>query len=117
MSVHSQMQVLATYADATYISDATTGIPHTAECSGTNWAYFCWNDTECIENDASNSSSITESIFVAAVTSLPSRCLAMTRRCAHTQAENNTRRMKYAIEKGSGAMIYIPSLVHPFNSW
>jgi hypothetical protein len=42
-------------------------------------AYFPWQDTESIENDFSNNSSIVACVFVAAVTFLPSRCLATTR--------------------------------------
>jgi hypothetical protein len=38
--------------------------------------YFPWYDTGHIENDASNDSSIVACVFVAAVTFLPSRCLA-----------------------------------------
>jgi hypothetical protein len=39
-------------------------------------AYFCWYDTDHIENDASNNSSIVACVFVTAITFLPSRCLA-----------------------------------------
>jgi hypothetical protein len=38
-----------------------------------------WYDTGHIQNDASNNSSIVASVFVTAVTFLPSRCLATTR--------------------------------------
>jgi hypothetical protein len=41
-------------------------------------AYFPWYDTGHIENDASNNSSVVMCVFVTAVTSLPSRCLATT---------------------------------------
>jgi hypothetical protein len=40
-------------------------------------AYFPWYDTGHIENHASNNSYIVACVFVAAVTFLPSRCLAM----------------------------------------
>jgi hypothetical protein len=39
-------------------------------------AYFPINDTDHVENDASNNSSIVAYVFVAAVTFPPSRCLA-----------------------------------------
>jgi hypothetical protein len=41
-------------------------------------AYFPWYDTDRIENDVSNNSSIVACVFVAAATFLPSRCLATT---------------------------------------
>jgi hypothetical protein len=64
--------------------------------------------------------------FVAAGTSLPSRCLAKKGGMHFTEPlSSNDRRnthnrhtdcweefMKYAIEIGSGAMMYIPSLVN-----
>jgi hypothetical protein len=40
-------------------------------------AYFPWYDTDHIENDVSNNSSIVACVFVTAVTFLPSRFLAM----------------------------------------
>jgi hypothetical protein len=39
--------------------------------------YFPWYDTDHIENDVSNNSSIVACVFVTMVTFLPSRCLAM----------------------------------------
>jgi hypothetical protein len=39
-------------------------------------AYFPWYDTDRIENDVSNNSSIVACVFVIAVTFLPGRCLA-----------------------------------------
>jgi hypothetical protein len=39
-------------------------------------AYLSWYDTGHIENDASNNYSSVACVFVAAVTFLPSRCLA-----------------------------------------
>jgi hypothetical protein len=39
-------------------------------------AYFPWYETDHIENDASNNSSIVACVFVTAVTFVPSRCLA-----------------------------------------
>jgi hypothetical protein len=41
--------------------------------------HFPWHDTDRIEDDVSNSSSIVACVFVAAVTFLPSRCLATIR--------------------------------------
>jgi hypothetical protein len=38
-------------------------------------AYFPWYDTDPIENDVSNNSSIVACVFVTAVTFLPSSCL------------------------------------------
>jgi hypothetical protein len=39
-------------------------------------AYIPWHDTDRIENEASNNISIVACVLVAAVTFLPSRCLA-----------------------------------------
>jgi hypothetical protein len=61
-----------------------------------------WYDADRIENDASNNSSIAACVFVAAVTFLPSRCLA---------TDWWEVFMKYAVQMGSGAMIYIPSFM------
>jgi hypothetical protein len=43
------------------------------------WPTFLWYDMDRIENDASNNSSVDASVFVAAVTFLPSRYLATIR--------------------------------------
>jgi hypothetical protein len=60
-----------------------------------------------IENYESNNSSIVACVFVATVTLLPSHCLAT--------VGGNTYRwegfMKYVIEMGSSAMMYIPSFI------
>jgi hypothetical protein len=61
-----------------------------------------------IENDESNNSSIVACVFVAAVTFLPSRCLS-TYTYRHTDWWEAF--MKYAVKKGLGNMIYIPSLM------
>jgi hypothetical protein len=42
-------------------------------------AYFPWYDTDHIENDASNNSSVVAYVFVTAVTFQLSRCLAAIR--------------------------------------
>jgi hypothetical protein len=42
-------------------------------------AYVPWYDTDRIENDASNNSSIVSCVFIATVTFLPIRCLATLR--------------------------------------
>jgi hypothetical protein len=82
--------------------------------------YFPWYDTDRIENDASNNSSIVACVFVATVTFSPSRCLATIRgyTCRHTDWWEGF--MTYAFEMGSGASIYIPSfikMVQAFKSW
>jgi hypothetical protein len=70
-------------------------------------AYFLWYDTDRIENDASNNS-IVARVFVAAVKSLPSRCLA-------TIGGYTYRLMggifNSAVEMGSCAVIYVPSFI------
>jgi hypothetical protein len=53
-------------------------------------AYFLWYDTDGIENDASNNSSIVACVFVAAVTFIPSRCLE-TIRDTHIDTETDGR--------------------------
>jgi hypothetical protein len=58
-------------------------------------AYFPWYDTDHIEIDTSNNSSILACVFVTAVTFLPSRCLATIRgflpnRCLATIWEIHT---------------------------
>jgi hypothetical protein len=56
-------------------------------------------------------SSIVACVFVAARTCLPSRCLAMIRGYIYRHTDWWEGFMKYAVEMGSGAMIYIPSFV------
>jgi hypothetical protein len=41
-------------------------------------AYFPWYDTDRIENDVFNNSSIVACVFITVVTFLPSRCLPTT---------------------------------------
>jgi hypothetical protein len=55
-------------------------------------AYFPWYDTGHIENNASNNSSIVACVFVTAVTSLPSRCLAKLGGFFTEPLPNNERR-------------------------
>jgi hypothetical protein len=84
-------------------------------------AYFPWYDTDHIENDVSNNSSIVPCAFVTAVTFLlsqclatigeylPSRCIATIRGYTHTDWWEGL--MRYAVEMGSGAVIYVPSFI------
>jgi hypothetical protein len=50
-------------------------------------------------------------VFVAEVTFLLSRCLATIRGYAYRQTDKWKGFMKYAVEKGSGAIIYIRSFI------
>jgi hypothetical protein len=50
-------------------------------------------------------------VFVAAVTFLPFRCLATIWGCTYKHTDWWEQFMKYAIEMGSGAKIYIPSFL------
>jgi hypothetical protein len=60
-----------------------------------------------MENYSSKLSSTSSRVFVAAITFLPSRCLAKMKDIyTDTQTDGF---MKYAVEMSSGAMIYIPS--------
>jgi hypothetical protein len=52
-----------------------------------------------------------QQFFVVGGTCLPSRCLATKRRDTHTDTRIGGRSIKYAIEMGSDAMIYIPSFI------
>jgi hypothetical protein len=72
---------------------------------------FLWYDTNRIENDAFNNSSIVACVFVAAVTSLPSRCLATRGGCTHRHTDRCERFMTYALKMGSCVMIYLPSFI------
>jgi hypothetical protein len=74
-------------------------------------AYFPGCDTGSIWNDASNSSSIVACVFVAAVKFLPSRCLTKLREYIYRHTDWWEGFMKYVVEMGSGAMIYIPSFI------
>jgi hypothetical protein len=70
-----------------------------------------WYDTDRIENDASNNSPIAACVFVAAVTSLPSRYLATIGGYTYRHTDWLEGFIKYAVEMGSGAMIYTPSFI------
>jgi hypothetical protein len=59
----------------------------------------------------SNSSSIVAFVFVAVVMFLPSPCLARIGGYTYRHTDQWEGFMKYAIEVGSGAMIYIPSFI------
>jgi hypothetical protein len=62
------------------------------------------------KNHATNNSCIVIYVFIAALTFLPSRCLAThTYRCIDWWEGFR----KYAVEMGSGAMIYVPSFIKP----
>jgi hypothetical protein len=74
-------------------------------------AYFPLNDTERIENEASNKSSVAECVFVAAVMFLPSRCSVTVGEFTYGHTDRWEGFMKYAIEMGSSTMIYIPSFM------
>jgi hypothetical protein len=67
---------------------------------------FLWYDTDRIENNESNNSSIVMCVFVAAVTFLPSRCLTMIRGYTYRHTDWWKGFMRCAIEMGSVAMIY-----------
>jgi branched-subunit amino acid transport protein len=69
-----------------------------------------------IENDASNSSSVVACIFVAAATFLLSRCLATIRGYTYRYTDWWERFMKYAVEMGSVAIVYIPSFIKSGSS-
>jgi hypothetical protein len=60
-----------------------------------------------VENVASKNSSIVASVFVAAATFLPSRCIS--RIVGYTDRWKGF--MKYADVMGSGVMIYIPCFI------
>jgi hypothetical protein len=64
-----------------------------------------------IENDGFNSSYIVACLFVAAVTLLPSRCLAMIGGCTYIHTGRWEGFMNYAFEVGFAAVIYIPTLI------
>jgi hypothetical protein len=73
--------------------------------------YFLWYDMDHIENDVSNSYSIVPCLIVAAVTFLPSRSPVTIGWYTYRCREWRDGFMKYAVEMGSGAMIYIASFV------
>jgi hypothetical protein len=76
-----------------------------------------------IGNNVSNNSSIVACVFVAVVTFLPSgclptirgflpsRCLAAVRGYTYRHTDSWEGFMKYAVEMGSGAVIYISSFI------
>jgi hypothetical protein len=66
---------------------------------------------DCIENDMSNNSSIVFCVFVAAVTFLQSCCLATIGEYIYRHRDWWEGFMKYTIEMGSVAMIYIRSFI------
>jgi hypothetical protein len=65
--------------------------------------------TDRIENDASNNSSIVA--CVAALTFLPNRYLAKIDGYVYRHTDWWEGFMKYVVEMGSGAVIYIPSFI------
>jgi hypothetical protein len=68
-------------------------------------------DTDGIENDASNNSSIVPHVFVTAVKFLPSRCPATMGEYIYRHTDWWEGFMKHVVETGSGAIIYIPSFI------
>jgi hypothetical protein len=68
-------------------------------------------DTDRIENDASNNSSIVACVFVVAITFLPSRCLAAIGGYRYRHTDQWEGYMNYGVGVGTGAMIYIPTLI------
>jgi hypothetical protein len=64
-----------------------------------------------IESDASNNFTIVACVFVAAVMFLPNRCLATIGEYTYKHTDWREGFMKYAVEMGSGAIIYIPSFI------
>jgi hypothetical protein len=84
--------------------------------------YFPSSDTGHIKNDESSNSSIVACVFVTVVTFLTSRCLATTEHFNEPLPSNDrgmyiqTQRQRrgifnYAVEMGSGALIYVPSFI------
>jgi hypothetical protein len=73
--------------------------------------YYTRCDRDRIENDTSNNFSIVACVLVAAVTFLPSRCLANTGD-KHTDTQTDVEGfMKYAVELDSGGIIYTPNFI------
>jgi hypothetical protein len=64
-----------------------------------------------MENDASHNSSIVACVFFAAGRFLPSRCLATINEHTYRHADGWEGFMKYTVQKGSGAMINVPSFI------
>jgi hypothetical protein len=62
-------------------------------------------------NNTSNNSSIVACVFVAEVTFLLSHCLATIEECICRHTDRWVGFMRYAVEMGSDAMIYIPSFI------
>jgi hypothetical protein len=65
---------------------------------------------DCIENDSPNNSSIALCVLVAVVMFLPNSSPAAIRGYAYRQRLMGEF-MKYVVETGSGAIIYIPSFI------
>jgi hypothetical protein len=74
-------------------------------------AYVPWYDTDRIENEAFNNSSVVAYVFVATVTFLPNSCLATIRGYTYRHTDWWEGFIKYGAEVGSDVMIYIPSLI------
>jgi hypothetical protein len=74
-------------------------------------AYFPWQDTDRIENNESNNYFIIACIISAAVTFLPSRSIPTTGGYTYKHTDRWEGFMKYDVEMGSGAMIYVPSFI------
>jgi hypothetical protein len=73
--------------------------------------YCPWYDSDRIENDTSDSYSIVASVFVDAILFLLSRCLVTTAGYTFRGIDWWEIFMKWAVEIGSGAMIYVPSFI------
>jgi hypothetical protein len=58
-------------------------------------AYFPWYDTDHIENDASNNSSIVARVFLTLVPFLTSRCLAMIGEYTDTHTHTGSNMISY----------------------
>jgi hypothetical protein len=75
-------------------------------------AYFSWYNTDRIENDVSNNSSIVAHVLFAAVSFfLPSRCLAKIEGYIYRHMDWWKGFMNYAVNMGSSAMKYQVSYI------
>jgi hypothetical protein len=74
-------------------------------------AYFRWYSMGHIENDTPNNCSIVVCVFATTVTFSLSCCLAMIRGYTYRHTDWWEGFFNYAVEMGSGAVIYLPSCI------
>jgi hypothetical protein len=89
----------------------TSDIKNKQEVMGRTKSLHFYYNMDHSKNNKSKNTSTAACAIIAAATFLSSHCLAMTGGYTYSHTDCWEGFMKYAVEMGSGAMIYIPSLI------